>query len=104
MVTKNDRVVGVVSEADVLRKEERRFRRLVSGLSGRARRERAKAEARPTRRRARPSSIMPDRPIRQSGRAASRGAPGYRAADYSLGSPLRTLARGILSYGSYRNR
>jgi CBS-domain-containing membrane protein len=46
VVTKNDHVVGMVSEADVLRKEERRFRRLVSGLSGRARRERTKAEAR----------------------------------------------------------
>jgi CBS-domain-containing membrane protein len=46
VVIKNDHVVGVVSETDVLRKEERRFRRLVSGLSGRARRERAKAEAR----------------------------------------------------------
>jgi CBS domain-containing protein len=46
VVTKNDHVVGVVSETDVLRKEERRFRRLVSGLTGRARRERAKAEAR----------------------------------------------------------
>jgi len=46
VVIKNHRVVGVVSETDVLRKEERRFRRLVSGLSGRARRERAKAEAR----------------------------------------------------------
>jgi CBS-domain-containing membrane protein len=46
VVIKNDHVVGVVSETDVLRKEERRFRRLASGLSGRARRERAKAEAR----------------------------------------------------------
>jgi CBS domain-containing protein len=46
VVIKNGHVVGVVSETDVLRKEERRFRRLVSGLSGRARRERAKAEAR----------------------------------------------------------
>jgi CBS-domain-containing membrane protein len=46
VVTSNDHVVGVVSEADVLRKEERRFRRLVAGLSRRARRERAKAEAR----------------------------------------------------------
>jgi len=46
VVIKNGHVVGVVSETDVLRKEERRFRRLVSGLSGRARRERTKAEAR----------------------------------------------------------
>jgi CBS domain-containing protein len=46
VVIKNDHVVGLVSETDVLRKEERRFRRLVSGLSGRARRERAKAAAR----------------------------------------------------------
>ena len=46
VVIKNDHVVGVVSETDVLRKEERRFRRLASGLSGRARRERAKAGAR----------------------------------------------------------
>jgi CBS domain-containing protein len=46
VVTKSGRLIGVVSEADVLRKEERRFRRLASGLSGRARRERAKAGAR----------------------------------------------------------
>jgi len=46
VVGKNHHVIGMVSEADVLRKEERRFRWLVSGLSGRARRERAKAEAR----------------------------------------------------------
>jgi CBS domain-containing protein len=46
VVAKNGHLVGVVSEADVLRKEERRFRWLVSGMSGRARRERAKAEAR----------------------------------------------------------
>jgi CBS-domain-containing membrane protein len=46
VVIKNNHVIGIVSETDVLRKEERRFRRLVSGLSGRARRERAKAEAR----------------------------------------------------------
>jgi CBS-domain-containing membrane protein len=46
VVTKGGHLVGVVSEADVLRKEERRFRRLVSGMSGRTRRERSKAEAR----------------------------------------------------------
>ncbi len=46
VVTKSGHVVGMVSEADVLRKEERRFRWLVSGLTGRARRERAKAGAR----------------------------------------------------------
>jgi CBS domain-containing protein len=46
VVTKSGHLIGVVSEADVLRKEERRFRRLASGLSGRARRERAKAGAR----------------------------------------------------------
>jgi CBS-domain-containing membrane protein len=46
VVTKSGHLIGVVSEADVLRKEERRFRRLASGLSGRARRERAKAQAR----------------------------------------------------------
>ena len=46
VMIKNGHLIGIVSETDVLRKEERRFRRLVSGLSGRARRERAKAEAR----------------------------------------------------------
>jgi len=46
VVTKSGHLVGVVSEADVLRKEERRFRRLTSGLSGSARRTRTKAEAR----------------------------------------------------------
>jgi CBS-domain-containing membrane protein len=46
VVTKSGHLIGVVSETDVLRKEERRFRRLVSGMGGRARRERAKAQAR----------------------------------------------------------
>jgi CBS-domain-containing membrane protein len=46
VVTKSGRLIGVVSEADVLRKEERRFWWLVSGLSAHARRERAKAGAR----------------------------------------------------------
>jgi CBS-domain-containing membrane protein len=46
VVTKSGHLIGVVSEADVLRKEERRFRWLTSGLSGRARRARAKAGAR----------------------------------------------------------
>jgi CBS-domain-containing membrane protein len=43
VVTSNRQVLGVVSEADVLRKEERRFRWLARGLG--AGRERAKAEA-----------------------------------------------------------
>ena len=42
VVNKSGHLIGVVSETDVLRKEERRFRR----LSGRARRARAKAGAR----------------------------------------------------------
>jgi CBS domain-containing protein len=46
VVIKGGHLVGVVSEADVLRKEERRFQWLVSGLSAHARRERAKAGAR----------------------------------------------------------
>jgi len=46
VVSKSGRLIGVVSEADVLRKEERRFQWLVSGLSAHARRERAKAGAR----------------------------------------------------------
>jgi CBS-domain-containing membrane protein len=46
VVTKSGHLAGVVSEADVLRKEERRFQWLVSGLSAHARRERAKAGAR----------------------------------------------------------
>ena len=45
VVAKGGRVVGVVSEADVLRKAERRPWHW-AGLSGRARRERAKARAR----------------------------------------------------------
>jgi len=45
VVAKGGRVVGMVSEADVLRKAERRPRRW-AGLSGRARRDRAKARAR----------------------------------------------------------
>jgi CBS-domain-containing membrane protein len=46
VVTKSGHLAGLVSEADVLRKEERRFQWLVSGLSTHARRERAKAAAR----------------------------------------------------------
>jgi CBS domain-containing protein len=46
VVGKGGRVVGVVSEADVLRKEERRPWRWGSRLSGRARHDRAKAKAR----------------------------------------------------------
>jgi len=45
VVAKGGRVVGVVSEADVLRKAERRSWRWVSGLSSQARRNRAKARA-----------------------------------------------------------
>jgi len=39
-------VIGMVSEVDLLRKEEREFRRLGTGLSMRSRHERAQAEAR----------------------------------------------------------
>jgi CBS domain-containing protein len=46
VVGKGGRVVGVVSEADVLRKAERRPWRWGSRLSGRARHDRAKAKAR----------------------------------------------------------
>jgi CBS domain containing-hemolysin-like protein len=41
VLTKNGHVAGIVSEADVLRKEERNFRRLGTGLPRRTRRERA---------------------------------------------------------------
>jgi CBS domain-containing protein len=46
VVTKDGRVAGMVSEADILRKEERAFRRLGTGLPRRTRRERAQAKAR----------------------------------------------------------
>jgi CBS domain-containing protein len=46
VVARGGRVVGMVSEADVLRKAERRSWRWGNGLSGRARRDRAKARAR----------------------------------------------------------
>jgi len=46
VVTGEGRVLGIVSEADVLRKEERAFRRLGHGLPRKTRRERAQAEAR----------------------------------------------------------
>jgi len=46
VVARNGRVLGMVSEADVLRKEERWFWRHSPSLSRRTRRERAKAEAR----------------------------------------------------------
>ncbi|HEY5988841.1 MAG TPA: CBS domain-containing protein [Streptosporangiaceae bacterium] len=45
VVAKNGHLLGMVSEADVLRKEERKFRRLVAGLSWSARRDLAKARA-----------------------------------------------------------
>jgi CBS-domain-containing membrane protein len=45
-VLRNGHVLGMVSETDVLRKEELRFRPRSTGLSRRTRRERAKAEAR----------------------------------------------------------
>jgi CBS-domain-containing membrane protein len=46
VVTDKGHVIGMVSEADVLRKQERNFGRLGTGLPRRTRRERAKAEAR----------------------------------------------------------
>ena len=46
VLTKNGHVAGIVSEADVLRKEERDFGRLGTGLPHRTRRERAQADAR----------------------------------------------------------
>jgi CBS domain-containing protein len=46
VLTKNGHVAGIVSEADVLRKEERNFGRLGTGLPRRTRRERAQAKAR----------------------------------------------------------
>jgi CBS-domain-containing membrane protein len=46
VITKDRHVLGIVSEADVLRKEERNFRRLGTGLPRRTRREREQAEAR----------------------------------------------------------
>ena len=46
VVTKDRRVVGMVSEADVIRKEERGFGRLGTGLPRRTHQERAQAEAR----------------------------------------------------------
>ncbi len=46
VLTEEGRVAGMVSEADILRKEERAFRRLGTGLPRRTRRERAQARAR----------------------------------------------------------
>jgi CBS-domain-containing membrane protein len=46
VLAQGGRLIGVVSEADVLRKAERRPWRWGNGLSGRARRDRAKAQAR----------------------------------------------------------
>ena len=46
VLTEDGRVAGMVSEADILRKEERAFRRLGTGLPRRTRRERAQARAR----------------------------------------------------------
>lgn len=46
VVTDDGRVIGMVSEADVLRKQERNFRRFGTGLPRRSRHQRAQAEAR----------------------------------------------------------
>jgi CBS domain-containing protein len=46
VLTKDRHVAGIVSEADVLRKQERNFRRLGTGLPRLTRRERQQAEAR----------------------------------------------------------
>jgi CBS domain-containing protein len=46
VVSRDGHVLGMVSEADVLRKQERAFRRLGTGLPRRTRRERAEAQAR----------------------------------------------------------
>jgi CBS-domain-containing membrane protein len=46
VVTDGGQVLGMVSEADVLRKQERAFSRLAAGLPRRTRRERAQAKAR----------------------------------------------------------
>jgi len=46
VVSRDGHVLGMVSEADVLRKQERAFRRLGTGLPLRTRRERAQAQAR----------------------------------------------------------
>jgi CBS domain-containing protein len=46
VLTKERHVAGMVSEADLLLKEERNFRRLGTGLPKRTRKERARAEAR----------------------------------------------------------
>jgi CBS domain-containing protein len=43
---KDGHVVGVVSEADLIRKQERHYRRIGTGLPGRTRHERAQAEGR----------------------------------------------------------
>jgi|CZKT01.1.fsa_nt_gi CBS domain-containing protein len=43
---KDRHVVGIVSEADLIRKQERRYRRMGTGLPGRTRHERAQAEGR----------------------------------------------------------
>lgn len=45
VVTEHGRVIGMVSEADMLRKQERNFGRLGTGLPRRTRHERAQAEA-----------------------------------------------------------
>lgn len=45
VVTADDRVIGVVDEADLLRKQERNFGRLGTGLPVHTRRQRAKARA-----------------------------------------------------------
>ena len=46
VVTDDGRVIGMVSEADVLRKQERDFPRFAAGLPRRTRRERARTRAR----------------------------------------------------------
>jgi len=94
VVTKDGHVLGMVSEADVLRKEERAFRRLGTGLPRKTRRERAQAEARCAAElmTSPPITIHPDAPVG----AAARLMNGHRIRRLPVVDPSGKLI-GIVS-------
>jgi CBS domain-containing protein len=94
VVTEDGRVMGMVSEADVLRKQERAFSRLAAGLPRRTRRERAQAKARSAAElMSSPAiTIHPDAPVG----AAARLMNGYRIRRLPVVDPSGMLI-GIVS-------
>jgi len=89
-------VVGIVSEADLIRKQERHYRRLGTGLGSRSRHERAQAEGRSVAElmTAPAITIHPDAPIG----AAARLMNGHRIKLLPVVDPTGTLI-GVVTRG-----